>query len=242
LAAACLLIGIAWPSYAYHKWIGMGEVYSMTQESPVWMSLAAQLRSLHPMLQPDARLLFFHDPMSPNVEDLIFLVRLDYRERTLTVDRAGRMPHPPSPQQMSGYDAVFDYQGGKLIEIPQPTLNLHPAILAFFDADWRPIGAQHPAHPGDRIITRASGLGPTDPETAPGAAFPRDPLADSILQPHVRVNGRPASVQQHFGSPGEVNVYRFDFRVPAQTEDGMAQVQLVVGGNSAPPVALPVRH
>jgi uncharacterized protein (TIGR03437 family) len=143
---------------------------------------------------------------------------------------------------MQGYDAVFDYQSGKLIEIPQPAVAIHPAMLEFFDADWKAITANHPAHPGDRIIAKAADLGPTDPDVSPGEAFPRDPLAKSILHPHVRVNGRLAEVTEQLGSPGEVNLYRFDFRIPAPTEAGMAKVQLTVGGQSAPPAAIPVKR
>jgi uncharacterized protein (TIGR03437 family) len=206
------------------------------------MSLAADLRALRPTLPPDARLLFLNDPVRNELEDLIFLVRLNYRDRSLTVDRAKRMPQPPSPRQMQGYDAVFEYQSGRLIEIPQPAVAIHPAMLAFFDADWKPIDANHPAHPGDRIIAKAADLGPTDPEVSPGQAFPRDPFAESILHPNVRVNGRLAQVTEHFGSPGEVNIYRFDFRIPAPTQAGMAQIQLTVGGQSAPPAGIPVRR
>jgi len=241
-AAACLLLAIAWPLYAYYKKVGMRDAISMSKESPVWMSLAADLTALRPTLPPDARLLFLNDPMRNDVEDLIFLVRLDYRDRTLNVDRAKRMPHQPSPRQMQGYDAVFDYQSGKLIEIPQPAVAIHPAMLEFFDADWKAITANHPAHPGDRIIAKAADLGPTDPDVSPGEAFPRDPLAKSILHPHVRVNGRLAEVTEQLGSPGEVNLYRFDFRIPAPTEAGMAKVQLTVGGQSAPPAAIPVKR
>jgi uncharacterized protein (TIGR03437 family) len=114
-------------------------------------------------------------------------------------------------------------------------------MLEFFDADWRAINANHPAHPGDRIIVKAADLGPTDPEVAPGEAFPHNPFAESILRPNVRVNGRPAEVPQHFGSPGEVNVYRFDFRLPPQTRAGMAEVQMTVGGHAAPLATIPVR-
>jgi hypothetical protein len=241
-AAACLLLAIALPLYAYHKRVGMRDVTSMSQESPVWMSLAAQMRALRPAMPPDARLLFLNDPMLPNVYDMDFLVRLNYRDRSLTVDRAKTMPQRPSLRQMQGYDAVFDYQSGKLTEVPQMAVAIHPAILEFFDADWKPIDANHPAHPGDHIIAKAADLGPTDPEVPTGKAFPHSPFAESILRPALRVNGRPAEVPQHLGSPGEVNIYRFDFRLPPQTEAGMAQVQLTVGGQRAPPAAIPVHR
>ncbi len=237
-AAAVLLIAIAWPLYAHYKKTGMDEVYSMSRESPVWMSLAAAMRSLRPNLPHDARVLFLNDPMPPNVEDMTFLVRLNYRDRTLTVDRANRMPHPPTTRQMQGYDAVFDYQSGKLTEIPQPPVNIHPALLALYDRNWKPIDPKNPAHPGDRIIAKAADLGPTDPEAPAGQAFPRDPFAESILRPNVRVNGLLADVPQHFGSPGEVNIYRFDFLIPPQIKTGMAQVRLTVGGHAAAPAYL----
>ena len=105
----------------------MSEATSMSDESPVWMSLAADLRALRPTLPPDARLLFLNDPMRNDVEDMTFLVRLNYRDRSLNVDRAKRMPQPPSPRQMQGYDAVFDYRSGRLIEVPQPPVAIHPA-------------------------------------------------------------------------------------------------------------------
>jgi hypothetical protein len=240
--AACLLLAIAWPLYTYYKKVGMSGVVSMTEESPVWMSLATQMRALRPTLPPDARLLFLDDPMLPEFYDLDFLVRLTYRDRSLTVDRAKNMPQRPSPRQMRGYDAVFDYHAGKLTEVPQPAVAIHPAILEFFDGDWKAINANHPAHPGDHIIAKAADLGPTDPEASPGQAFPHSPLAESILRLNLRVNGRRAEVPQHLGSPGEVNIYRFDFRIPPQTEAGMAQVQLTVGGQSAPPAAIPVHR
>jgi len=240
-AAACLLLAIAWPLYAYYKKLGMSDVASMSEDSPVWMSLAAQMRALRPALPPDARLLFLNDPMMPNIYDMDFLVRLTYRDRSLMVDRAKTMPQRPSPRQMQGYDAVFDYHSGKLTELPQ-RVAIHPAILEFFDADWKAIDANHPAHPGDHIIAKAADLGPTDPEASAGEAFPHDPFAESILRLNLRVNGRRAEVPQHLGSPGEVNIYRFDFRIPPQTEAGMAQVQLTVGGQSAPPAVIPVRH
>jgi hypothetical protein len=241
-AAACLLLAIAWPSYGYYKKIGMRDVTSMSEESPVWMSFAADLKALRPTLPPDARLLFLRDPMRLDYEDMTFLVRLNYRDRSVTVDRAMRMKQLPSPRQMQGYDAVFDYQSGRLTEIPQPDVAIHPAMLAFFDADWKPVNANHPVHPGDRIIAKAADLGPTNPEVAPGTAFPRDPFAESILHPNVQVNGRLVQVPEHFGSPGEVNIYRFDFYIPRQTKAGWAQVQLTVGGHSAPPAAIPVRR
>ncbi len=240
-AAACLLFAIAWPLYGYYKKVGPRDVTSMTEESPVWMSLAGDLRALRPVMPYQARLLFLNDPMRTDSEDMIFLVRLIYRDRSLTVDRAKRMPHTPSPRQMQAYDAVFDYQAGRLLEIPQPTVAIHPAVLNLFDADWKPLDANHPAHPGDHIIAKAADLGPTEPEIPSGAPFPRAPFAESILQPHVWVNGRTAEVSQHFGSPGEVNIYRFDFRIPPQTEAGVARVQLRVGGHAAPTAAIPVR-
>jgi len=135
------------------------------------MSIDAQMRSLRPTMPPDARVLFLDNPVMPNLYDMEFLVRLTYRDRSLMVDCAKVMPQRPSARQMQGYDSVFDYQSGKLTELPQPAVAIHPAILEFFDGDWKHIDANHPAHPDEHIIAKAADLGPTDPEVSPGEAF-----------------------------------------------------------------------
>jgi uncharacterized protein (TIGR03437 family) len=184
--------------------------------------------------------LFLRDPLAPNLEDLLFIVRLVYRDRTIEVERVSRTHVTPSPRQMQAYDAVFDYDAGGLREISQPPLALAPRILRFFDADWNPVTAAHPAKRGARVIAMATDLGPTRPEMAPGDPFPREPLAETLVRLVVTVDGTSAPVVAQLGSPGEVNVYRFDFIVPKTARAGAAKVKITAAGAESPAAEIPV--
>ena len=241
-AAAAALIAIAWPIYSHGKFVALRGITSITEESPVVMSLAARLRQLHPALPTNARLLFLNDPIAPNLEDLLFIVRLVYRNRTIEVERVSRTHSPPTSRQMQAYDAVFDYDAYGLTEVRQPALALEPRILRFFDAEWKPITAAYAAKRGSRIIAFAKDLGPTRPEVAGGEPFPRDPLATALLRLSVTVNERPATVVGQLGNPGEVNIYRFDFILPTATEPGLAKVKISAAGAISPAAEIPVAH
>jgi uncharacterized protein (TIGR03437 family) len=240
VAAACVLLAIAWPIYSNGKRVALGEVTSITLESPVVMSLAARLRLLHPHLPHQARLLFLHDPIAPNLEDLLFIVRLAYRDRTMEVERVSRTHTTPTLRQMQAFDAVFDYGAAGLTAVPVPPLALQPRILRFFDADWKPIAPDSPAKAGNRIIALASDLGPTRPEIPLGAPFPREPLATVLLRLEVTVNGTQADVVTQLGAPGEVNVYRFDFILPNSTTSGAAKIRISAAGAMSPAAEIPV--
>ena len=239
-AAACVLLGIAWPIYSRGKYVALRGVTSITEESPVVMSVAARLRQLHPTLPRDARLVFLNDPIYANVEDLLFIVRLTYRDRTIEVERAKRTQAPPTERQMQAYDAVFDYGPRGLTEVARTPLDLHPRIQSFFDADWRPITAAHAAKPGSRVIAYVSDLGPTRPEVAPGAPFPRDPLATSLVRLQAKVDGEDAPVVTQLGNPGDVNIYRVDFVVPRDARSGSVNVKIAAAGAWSPTASLPV--
>jgi hypothetical protein len=239
-AASALLAAIAWPIYANGKHVALGDVTSITEESPVIMGIAAQLRQSHPTLPVGARVLFLRDPVAPNLQDLLFIVRLVYRDRTIDVERVSRTHITPSPRQMQTYDVVFDYDAGGLREIPQPPLALAPRILRFFDAEWKPITAAHPAKRGSRVIAFATDLGPTRPEVAPGEPFPREPLAEALVRLAVTVDGTPARVVAELGSPGEVNVYRFDFIMPRSAKAETAKVRITAAGAVSPVAEIPV--
>ncbi len=241
-AAAAVLIAIAWPIYAHGKYVALRDVTSITEESPVVMSIAARLRQLHATMPRGARLLFLNDPIEPNVEDLLFIVRLVYRDRTIEVERVSRTHSPPSERQMQAFDAVFDYGADGLVEIPQSPLPLTPRILRFFDADWKPVTTAAAAKPGERIVAFATDLGPTSPEVAAGDAFPREPLATALVRLEVTVNGIPARVVTQLGNPGEVNVYRFDFVLPETTQPGLAKVRISAAGVVSPDAEIPVMH
>jgi uncharacterized protein (TIGR03437 family) len=239
IAAAAMLL-IAWPIYAHGKYVALRDVTSITEGAPIVMSLSKQLRESHPSFPHDARLFFFHEPIAPNVEDLLFIVRLTYRDRTLVVERASRAHWTPSPRQQQAYDAVFDYGPSGLITLPEPPLTLAPRIQHLFDQDWKPITADHRAHPGANIIAFATDLGPTNPEVPAGAQFPRDPFALGLIRLLVTVNGQHVPLVNQLGQPGEVNVYRVDFTLPKDLKPGIAQVAVTAAGTRSAIAELPV--
>jgi uncharacterized protein (TIGR03437 family) len=231
---------MAWPIYSRGKYVALRDVDSITEESPVVMSLSRGLRERHDSLPPGARLLFLHDPIAPNLEDLLFIVRLTYRDRTIDVDRLARTHSAPTARQMQAYDAVFDYGASGLIEVPQPKLGLRPRILRFFDADWRPITAKAPARLGSRVIALAADLGPTDPEVTSGAPFPRDPLAQTLARIEATIDGRLAPTLNKLGQPGEVNIYRCDILLPNKLPTEFAKIKISAAGYFSPAAELPV--
>lgn len=238
-AAAAVLLAIGWPIYAHGKYVALRDVTSITIEAPVVMSISAGLRRLYPLPPHGARLLFLHDPIAPNLYDLLFIVRLTYRDRTIEVDRLSRMPRPPSARQMQIYDAVFNYGDSGVSQIPQPKLALEPRILRFFDPEWRPITTASPAKPGGRVIMLATGLGPTDPDVAPGDRFPRDPFAQVLASVAVTAGGAPAPVVNKLGQPGEEGIYRVDFVLPGTTS-ATAKIKISAAGYLSPAAELPV--
>ena len=98
---------------------------------------------------------------------------------------------------------------------------------AAWHSDFSPITATKPATPGEVLILRATGLGPTAPGLDSGTYFTADP-AQRVTSPiDVAVNGEPAEVINQIGWPGTMDNYRLDIRVPAGTKTGPATVQIV---------------
>ena len=75
--------------------------------------LAGEMIALRPHLSRGARVLFVGDPFASDDYFLLFLTRLLYRDMSITVDRT-----PLGPAFDTGhdcYDAVFTFQGGRLV-------------------------------------------------------------------------------------------------------------------------------
>ncbi|MCL5744032.1 MAG: hypothetical protein M1541_08910 [Acidobacteria bacterium] len=99
----------------------------------------------------------------------------------------------------------------------------------FHGADFSPVTPARPARAGETLIVRAKNLGPTTPSTFPGQAFPKftgEPLPEVNSDVEVSVGGNQAEVLLKAGWPGEVGIYRVDFRMPAVAAPGTAALQL----------------
>ena len=86
-----------------------------------------------------------------------------------------------------------------------------------------------PAHPGETITLRVTGLGEVDPRPAPLARGPREPAA-VIRIPEVLIDGRSAVVQSAVLAAGEAGLYDVRVTIPRETRTGVrVRVQLRAG-------------
>lgn len=255
LASASLISGLVLLLYPHYRALGLTGLTAVTVEAPVVHSIVDQLHRLHPVIAHGSRILFLDDPYPADWLNMIFVVRLSYRDDSLTVERLKQMKQAPSEKQVSGYNLVLDYRAGRFLDGKWPrSAASGPAIVvrynakgillaeAYHGANWEPVTADEPAGPGERIILKAMDLGGTNPETVSGQAFPRDPLAKVVGQVDARVNGRAAAVEERLGWPGEVNQYRVDIRVPRETESGLAKIELLENGVGSAEAMLSVRR
>lgn len=117
-----------------------------------------------------------------------------------------------------------------------------PAVL--HTSDLSPVTRAKPARAGETLTLRARNLGPTTPLMRPGQAFPAwtgEPMPDVNADVEIDVNGTPAEVIVKSGWPGQVGVYRVDFRMPSTVATGTAQLQLTAAWIPADKVQVAVQ-
>jgi hypothetical protein len=111
---------------------------------------------------------------------------------------------------------------------------------AIFHTDFTPVTAAKPAKPGEILIVKATGLGPTLPGVNPGQPFPE------VLQPvnspvSISVNGQPAQVVNAVGWPGRGRHVSRRFSASDGGASGTASVQLTAAWIGRPPVSIAVQ-
>jgi uncharacterized protein (TIGR03437 family) len=135
--------------------------------------------------------------------------------------------------------------GGTIRFVLQVIPMASPAVLSdaggpvVTHADFSPVTTAKPAKPGELLIVKATGLGPTVPGVAPGQPFPSDAL-HRVNSP-VSVNGQPAEVVNAIGWPGQVDTFRLDFRMPNGVTTGTAAIQLTAAWITGAAVGIPVQ-
>ena len=90
----------------FHKHRPLGDIAA---EDKMLRSVAPQIRSLQPEIDPTWRILFIDDPF-PDDYALLFLVRLYYLAPDMTVDRIKMMPRKPSAGEVDAYDCIFTFR------------------------------------------------------------------------------------------------------------------------------------
>lgn len=129
-----------------------------------------------------------------------------------------------------------------LIPMTRPEVAMLPSGPAIAHAnDFSPVSAGKPAAPGEILSLVATGLGPVSPGVDLGKPFPASPLASVNSPVEVTVNGKPAEVLGAVGYPGSLDAYQVNFRVPADTERGVASIQITAAWISGTPVNIRVQ-
>jgi hypothetical protein len=154
--------------------------------------------------------------------------------------RGASMTENPSNRRING--------GGKSRRIltlyplsaPQITVTPNgPAVT--HSTDFSLVTASRPAAAGEILSVFATGLGPTRPGVDPGTAFPSSPLAGVNSPIEVTINGKAGEVIGAVGYPGSVDGYQVNFRVPTDTQKGIATIQVIAAWVAGAPANFPVQ-
>jgi uncharacterized protein (TIGR03437 family) len=147
------------------------------------------------------------------------------RDVELRVSRAGVAAPPARVRLERAAPGVFTYTYGEVraFEI------LNKAAAITMNQNGSLNYPSQPAHRGETITLRVTGLGDVMPALAPLQRGPRDP-ATVIQLPEVLIDGQPANVQSAVLVPGEAGLYDVRAAIPLNTRTGVAvPVQLRSG-------------
>jgi len=131
-----------------------------------------------------------------------------------------------------------------LIPLVQPQIAVIAGAPAVYHSDLTPVTAAKPAAPGETLVAKGTGLGPTNPGVDPGQpfpAYPANPLQPVNAPVGVTVNQQSAEVINAIGWPGLVDTYRVDFRIPSGATPGQAAIQLSSAWITGPAVSIPIQ-
>ncbi len=143
----------------------------------------------------------------------------------LRVSRNGVESPPAWVRVEPAAPGIFTYTYGETRSIN--LLNEAAAIVT--NANGTLNYPSQPAHPGDTITLRVTGLGEVDPSPAPLQRGPREP-ASVVRLPEVMIDGRSAEVQSALLAAGEAGLYDVRVTIPPDSRTGVrVLVQLRAG-------------
>ena len=129
----------------------------------------------------------------------------------------------------------------QVVPLFRPEIVVTPSGPSVFHADFNAVSADNPAKPGEVLIVYAKGLGPTNPATNFGDAFPKDQRVDATSPVEILVDGKASPPINQLGVPGMVDTYRVDFRVPDGIAAGTISIQLSAAWVKGAAVRIAVR-
>jgi uncharacterized protein (TIGR03437 family) len=138
-------------------------------------------------------------------------------------------PGTSAEQRSESFRVQVSQQAPRLFTIDGRTAVAHRQ-------DGSLVNAQAPARPGEVIVVYGSGFGYTEPVFQPGEFAFGNPVLRGVT---VTLGGRPVT-DVLFSGLSEVapGLYRFDWRVPADTPDGDAALERAAAASPETPLPL----
>jgi uncharacterized protein (TIGR03437 family) len=160
--------------------------------------------------------------------------------QTLVPARVASMSEDPSMRRINGGGtarATF-----YLYPAERPTIQLNASGPTVFHNDFSQVTPTNPAHPGETLIVRATGLGPVGTDlTPPGVQpFSANPLKAVNSPVTVVINGSEVPAINKIGWPGETDVYRVDFQLP-NGSSGPTTIQLTAAWIPGPSITIAIK-
>jgi uncharacterized protein (TIGR03437 family) len=143
----------------------------------------------------------------------------------------------------AGASAPFNITLGQYCPgLPSNNISGVAYVVAVHDNNGKPVTPSFPAIPDELVDILATGLGPTTPPVATGAA-PNDSNSNTNVAPTVTIGGQPAKVINSFlnaqGGPG---FYYVVARTPATITTGNQSVKVTIGGLTSNSANLPLTN
>ena len=158
--------------------------------------------------------------------------------------RTASASEDPSRRRLQSGNGAYKVQY-YLIPLLYPGFEVTAQGPSIFHADdFSPVNESRPARPGELLVARARNIGPTTPDLPPGQPFPAwpaNPFAEVNSDVEVTANGAAALVSNKIGWPGEIGVYRIDFRLPDSLKAGSVTLQLTAAWVPSDEVKIPVQ-
>jgi uncharacterized protein (TIGR03437 family) len=116
-----------------------------------------------------------------------------------------------------------------------------PSVAAITHVDGSLVTSASPAAANEVVVVYATGLGPVSGAMVTGSPASSTSLQPTTPQPATATLGNiPATVSFSGLTPGFTGLYQVNVQVPANAPGG-AFLTIAIGGQTAPPVALPVK-
>lgn len=157
---------------------------------------------------------------------------------------------PAELRPLQQYEAVGVVNGQLTLPVTVTLVAQAPIVDAGSDGtviaqnanqNYSLVSASNPAHPLDTLVVYLVGMGATNPAVLSGQPAPGLPnLAQTTVQPVVKINNQTATIVYAGLTPTYVGLYQIDFTVPSTVTAGTASLTISQGNATANATTLPI--